>query len=250
MSVSRLSRRGLLTGLGSVAGAAYVAACAGVGGPTPQKEVAPASLTFATFQLPPNAAGVAVEKAIRGFEARHPGVTATLEGLTNDQAQDLAKIQTLLAGGTVPDVALSRHHHLGYLASRGAFVPAEPRLQRDRRVTKADFFPVVADRLTWGGKMWGLPQDLQVQLSYYNLDLYARRTSARRTGRGPGSAGWRRHGVWRGRGRSTRRPSTAASPACGRSWSGPGGARSSTGQGTSACSTGPRRRTECSSAPT
>ena len=150
-----------------------MAACAGVGGPTPQKEVAPASLTFATFQLPPSAAGVAVEKAIRGFEARHPGVTATLEGLTNDQAQDLAKIQTLLAGGTVPDVALSRHHHLGYLASRSAFVPVEPRLQRDRRATKADFFPVVADRLTWGGKMWGLPQDLQVQLSYYNLDLFA-----------------------------------------------------------------------------
>jgi ABC-type glycerol-3-phosphate transport system substrate-binding protein len=168
-----VSRRGLL-GAGAAAGAALGSACAALGGRGPAaKQVAPAALTFATFQLPPNAAGVAVEKAVRAFEGRTPGVTATTEGLTNDQAQDLAKIQTLLAAGTVPDVALSRHHHLGYLASRGAFVAVEPLLQRDRRATRADFFPVVADRLTWGGKLWGLPQDLQVQLSYYNLDLYA-----------------------------------------------------------------------------
>ena len=169
------TRRRLMAGLTSVTAAAAAAACGlpGSQGTPEAKKLAPANLTFASFQLPPNAAGVAADKAIKDFEARNPGVTVTSEALTNDQAQDLAKIQTLLASGTVPDIALSRHHHLGYLASRSAFAAVEPFMQKDKRASKNDFFPVVADRLTWNGKLWGLPQDLQVQLSFYNQDLFA-----------------------------------------------------------------------------
>src|SRR5688572_29015275 len=169
------TRRTLLTTLASAAGATSVAACGLPGSQsTPEaKKLAPAQLTYATFQLPPGQAGVAVEKAIKDFEGRNPGVTVAQEALTNSQSADLAKIMTLLAAGTPPDVALSRHHHLGYLASRNAFSAVEPLMQKDKRASKNDFFPVVADRLTWNGKLWGLPQDLQVQLSYYNLDLYA-----------------------------------------------------------------------------
>ena len=169
------TRRTLLTTLASAAGATSVAACGlpGSQGTPEAKKLPPAQLTYATFQLPPAQAGVAVEKAIKDFESRNAGVTIAQEALTNSQSADLAKIMTLLAAGTPPDVALSRHHHLGYLASRNAFTAVEPLMQKDKRASKNDLFPVVADRLTYGGKLWGLPQDLQVQLSFYNLDLYA-----------------------------------------------------------------------------
>src|SRR5688572_6177045 len=149
-----VSRRALVAGLAAT-GAAPLAAACGLPGSTPAaKQLAPATLTYTTFQLPPNVNGVAIEKALKDFETRNAGVTIKVEGLSTTVGGDLEKLQTMLASGTQPDASLTRQHHMGFFAGVGALASLDERIAKDRRMPKADFVPVSLDRVTWNGKIW------------------------------------------------------------------------------------------------
>ncbi|MBI3970548.1 MAG: sugar ABC transporter substrate-binding protein [Chloroflexi bacterium] len=138
------------------------------------KRLAPAELVYTTWWLPPILYGIATEKAAREFEARHPGITVKIEAMTGPANAQLEKIQALIAGGTPPDISLVRPHHMGFFTSRSALVAIDDRLQRTKRVTRGDFFPVTLERLTWQGKMWGLPAEVWFQMTLYNRELFTR----------------------------------------------------------------------------
>jgi multiple sugar transport system substrate-binding protein len=94
--------------------------------------------------------------------------------MTGPVNAQLEKIQALIAGGTPPDISLVRPHHMGFFTSKGALVAIDDRLQREKRISRADFFPVTLERLTWQGKMWGLPAEVWFQMTLFNRELFAR----------------------------------------------------------------------------
>lgn len=153
-----------------------LAACnPGVQAPQEQgpQQLASTNLSFATWWVPPLAFGTATEKALREFEAKNTNIKIQVEALADNAGVNLEKVQTLVAAGTPPDLSLIRPPHVGYFATRGAFLAVDDRLQKDRRVARGDFFPVALERLTWQGKTWGLPAEVHFVLNVYNEELFA-----------------------------------------------------------------------------
>ena len=178
VGTAKRTRRAVLAAGSGLASAGVLAAC-GVGGGSSgdraqgtSKELAPASLSFTTWWVPPLAFGVGTEKALKAFEGKHPNVKVKVEGLSNNANQNLEKVQTLIAAGTPPDLSLIRPPHMGYFSNRGAFAAVDDRLQKDRR-PRSDFFPVALERLSWQGKTWGLPAEVWFLVNVYNQELFA-----------------------------------------------------------------------------
>ncbi|CAA9234026.1 MAG: hypothetical protein AVDCRST_MAG77-1285 [uncultured Chloroflexi bacterium] len=153
---------------------ATLAACAMPGQAPAQKELVPASLTYTTWWLPPLMSGIAAEKAVQAFQGKHANVRVRIEALTGGAAQQMEKVQTMAAGGTPPDVSLLRPQYPGGMAAKGMLLSLDDRLQKDKRAPRSDFIPVHLERGTWQGKLWGLPAEGWVLITYYNPAMFAK----------------------------------------------------------------------------
>jgi multiple sugar transport system substrate-binding protein len=101
----------------------------------------------------------------RAFEARYPGIKVEV---VNSSA---AKVLTLFAAGTPPDVFSSEPGlMLGYVVRR-QIVPIDALVKRDR-YDLADYFPKVLDQFRWAGKLWALPW-MGLRALFYNVDAFA-----------------------------------------------------------------------------
>jgi multiple sugar transport system substrate-binding protein len=172
------SRRRVLAAAGPlIAGqlGAAGAACGLPGQAPPPAQLAPATLTYTTWWVPPGAPGLATEKAIQAYQQKRPHVQVRVEALTDTAARQMEKVQTMAAGGTPPDLSLLRPQ--GYpagFAQKGMLLQVDDRLQRDRRAARADFIPVQLERGVWQGKLWGLPAEAWFLVTLYNPALFAR----------------------------------------------------------------------------
>ena len=182
----RSTRRAQLAGAAvSVSAGALAAACAAPGAAPERKTLAPASLTYTTWWLPPLMSGVATEKAVQAFQGRFPSVTVRVEPLSDPAAaKQMEKVQTMAAGGAPPDISLLRPQYPGGFAARGLLLALDDRLQRDRRAARPDFIPVQLERATWQGKLWGLPAEAWFLITYFNPAIFAR------AGQSPPSESW------------------------------------------------------------
>src|SRR5687768_14749610 len=172
--MNRMSRRRLLAAQAAAVGTAALAACAVGSTPTEQKQLAPASLVYTTWWLPPLVYGTATERAIAGFSGRHNGVTVRIEGLTGTAAQGMEKVQTMAAGGTPPDLSTLRPQYPGGFAAKGMRLALDDHLSKEKRAPKGDFIPVHLERATWQGKLWGLPAEAWFLITFYNPALFAK----------------------------------------------------------------------------
>jgi multiple sugar transport system substrate-binding protein len=81
------------------------------------------------------------------------------------------KILTNVAGGTPPDVFLQGGRDFGTFVTKGVLLDLTPLIARDHYDT-SDFFAVCMQLTTWKGKVYGLPDDLNLLGLYYNKDLF------------------------------------------------------------------------------
>ncbi len=124
-----------------------------------------------------------VEQLIAEFERTHPEI-----GVERLHANSYdAKLKTMLAAGTPPDLFYLRYEDVADFADQGMVLELEPFLDRldpdQRRTWIEDFYPVLLDAFRWnagqqrtgpGGKLIGIPKDFTTLLMYVNLDLFER----------------------------------------------------------------------------
>ncbi len=84
------------------------------------------------------------------------------------------KIQTMLAGGTAPDLIWLAQEYVVPYAARGALMDLTDRLKADSRpaANLDDYFPLVLEHAMYEGKVYGLPWIGQPVIVYYNKDLF------------------------------------------------------------------------------
>ncbi len=111
-----------------------------------------------------------VEKGLQLFQERNPGIT--VEWLHTPQDYS-TKLQTMLAGGTAPDVFWA-NNMLDYVA-RDVVLDITSYLQADPVLSKPDYFiqPQEQERSTYNGKWYGIGSCWVLPHLYYNADLLA-----------------------------------------------------------------------------
>jgi multiple sugar transport system substrate-binding protein len=108
---------------------------------------------------------------ITRFQQLHPGVTIEPEWNPDWPTQG-AKLATVLAAGTPPDVfAILIADYLAY-ANKSQIQPISPLVKRDK-VDLADIFERIITAYTFRGSLWGLPHDSNAFASYFSKSAYA-----------------------------------------------------------------------------
>ncbi len=109
-----------------------------------------------------------VDKGLKIFQEQNPDIS--VEWLHTPQDYP-TKLQTMLAGGTPPDVFWA-NNTLDYVA-RNVVLDITDYMQADPVLSKPDYFiqPQEEERSTWNGKWYGIGSCWVLPHLYYNADL-------------------------------------------------------------------------------
>ncbi len=141
---------------------ATVLALAGCGRPpTPTPEPVTVRLVL------PMADQDQAKKLAEQFGQAHPGVTVEL----------VPRRWDVLTGAdpATADVVLTTQFALDELRRRGLLISLDPLIAGDKELNPADFLPNALKMFVDNGKTWALPAGLDVQVLYFNKDLFDRR---------------------------------------------------------------------------
>ena len=109
---------------------------------------------------------------LREFERRHPGVTVRSEPLTwtSDEQHQFYVINLDGASPTF-DVLMLDVIWVPEFAQAGWLLDLSPWVTREEL---APHFPAAVEVATWGGRVWGMPWNMNVGVLYYRADLLAK----------------------------------------------------------------------------
>ena len=109
---------------------------------------------------------------LREFERRHPGVTVRSEPLTwtSDEQHQFYVINLDGASPTF-DVLMLDVIWVPEFAQAGWLLDLSPWVTREEL---APHFPAAVEVATWGGRVWGMPWNMNVGVVYYRADLLAK----------------------------------------------------------------------------
>ena len=110
---------------------------------------------------------------IRGFEAKHPEYKVRLLSLGGGNPQ---KLMTAIVGRAAPDVIRQDRFSVHDWASRGAFIPLNDLISRDKADPDAphavDYFPGAWAEGVYEGKVFCIPQFTDVRALYWNKSVF------------------------------------------------------------------------------
>ena len=194
----KLSRRSFVRFAAGVLGAGALAACGATPTPTPvptKPAAAPAATAGPTkaaapaaTAVPPAASGPGVkivcwhiwsggriqlmDDMFARFNKANPGITASHEFISGSSTQLLQKLQTSMAAGQPPDVAMSFDSWVPAFAIRKSLVPLDELVKADG-VDLGVFFEFRLTSARWDGKLYVLPTDGSSHpLFLYRTDHY------------------------------------------------------------------------------
>jgi multiple sugar transport system substrate-binding protein len=111
------------------------------------------------------------QELLAKFQAQHPNITVRLQNESGSQ-QAMAKLQTMMASKTAPDV-MSLHGAFYYpFAAKGVLMDLEPLAKADAAFNLDDFYPGLVKQCRWQGKLMSLPRYTSVYSLFYNKALF------------------------------------------------------------------------------
>ena len=176
-----------------------IAACGGSGGSGGAGETTPSALrsgvTLTLVHFYPVAQQDNIKRRIALFQQETPGLTVNEVMLANG-ANYRDRLTALFAGDQPPDVmhmsaAPGSGYSFGVFAPLGRFFDLWPLAKRDRYDLR-DFYKVALDFNSFGGKLFVMPNDLNVFATYWAEHLF------RQTGATPPPTDWRATGFDQG----------------------------------------------------
>lgn len=127
-----------------------------------------------------NAEREIVASLVEKFEAQNPDIR-----VNRIHASDYdAKLNTMFAAGSPPDLFYLASGHLPKMAGMGLLEPLDDRIERDTLDTDQawldEFYPVLIEAFRYDGQrigegsLYGVPKDFTTMLMYVNIDLFER----------------------------------------------------------------------------
>ena len=153
--------------------AAPTTAAASSGNAQPQATAAPATgpaVTLSWF-LPLSAAPeIAIwTDFVKRFQTANPNIT--IKGAYESWGNYWTKLETVMAGGAIPDVVWLHYTRVAEWASKDVMRPLDANLAADKLDPKSYVFN---DSMDYKGHMYALPKDNGVNALWYNIDMYSK----------------------------------------------------------------------------
>jgi multiple sugar transport system permease protein len=115
-------------------------------------------------------------KAYAKFEEMHPEVKLVLS--TTGGRMDEQKLMCAIAGDAPPDVVNQDRFSVGGWAARGAFIPLDEFIERDKNdkwaIRGEDFYSACWDEAVFKGKVYAIPNTTDDRILYYNENILRR----------------------------------------------------------------------------
>ena len=128
----------------------------------------PVEITYFTFSAAPDHLD-SLDEMIAAFEAANPGISVKVETAPFDQY--FTKLQTLVAGGTAPDVFELNYENFVSYASKGVLADVSALASADEGFVDR-FYPRAYEAFSLDGVQYGLPQSFSNVVLFYNKDLF------------------------------------------------------------------------------
>jgi multiple sugar transport system substrate-binding protein len=109
------------------------------------------------------------DQMLKDFQDKHPNITVKQLGV--NFFDYWTKLSTAMAAGSGPDLALNDTSTVPTRAKTGAILSTDEFIQKDG-VNLGDYFPVLVDKMKYEGKMYGMPNDTDVRVLYYNKKMF------------------------------------------------------------------------------
>ncbi len=116
------------------------------------------------------------QDVVAEFERRNPGIKV-VAGVTasRDMVSDPQRLLCAIAGGDPPDLVMFDRYAVAEWAARGAFLPLDEFIARDRDkpegIRPEDFFEACWKEAQWKGHVYAIPSGTDNRALYYNKDL-------------------------------------------------------------------------------
>lgn len=164
-----ITRRRLLAGSAATAAGALLAACSGGGGITGGsggKTTLQVTVWLGADEL------AAMKKLAGEFTKSNPNIAVQFINIVNGGPYGETKLETMIAGGTAPDVMMLNSGQFESFASRGALLQLDDLVKKDK-VDTGTYWPEAATGVKFDDKMYGLPKDISNVQVYLNTKLFS-----------------------------------------------------------------------------
>jgi multiple sugar transport system substrate-binding protein len=136
--------------------------------PTQPAATEPVEITYFTFSAAPDHLD-SLDQMVAAFQQANPNITVKVETAPFDQY--FTKLQTLIAGGTAPDVFELNYENFVSYAAKGVLADLTP-LAAAQSGFAERFYPRAYQAFSRDGKQYGLPQSFSNVVLFYNKDLF------------------------------------------------------------------------------
>lgn len=170
----KFSRRQFLRWTTALSASALAAACAPAmpGAPAPAEEKAkpegPAQVTITWWNPDVLEWQPAYNQMADAFMQRNPSIKVEVKNVPEEGYDE--KINTMIAGGTGPDVWV--HYYATSIARHGFLQSLSPYIERDGLEPEKLWFPICVVRGQYNGQQYSVPRDGVWSLIAYNQDLF------------------------------------------------------------------------------
>jgi multiple sugar transport system substrate-binding protein len=129
----------------------------------------PVDITYYTYTATPNHLQD-LDTIIAAFEKENPNIKVKVEATAF--ADYFTRLQTLVAGGTAPDVMELNYENFVTYSSRGLLLDLAPYLAKTDTFDPAVYYPRALEAFSYNGMQEGLPATFSTSVLYFNKDLF------------------------------------------------------------------------------
>jgi multiple sugar transport system substrate-binding protein len=137
--------------------------------PGPTEPAEPVEITYYTFSAAPDHLND-LDQMVQIFEAAHPNIKVKIE--TAPFADYFTKLQTLVAGGTAPDVFELNYENFVTYADKGLLLDLSPMMAADTALDASVYSERANSAFNYNGMQLGLPATFSTVMLFYNKDLF------------------------------------------------------------------------------
>ena len=137
--------------------------------PGPTQPAEPVEITYYTFSAAPDHLKE-MDQMVQAFETSHPNIKVNVE--TAPFADYFTKLQTLIAGGTAPDVFELNYENFVPYADKGLLLDLSPMMKADSNLDPAVYSERANQAFSYNGMQLGLPSTFSTVMLFYNKDLF------------------------------------------------------------------------------